>query len=236
MRLFRHVFHDRKTFGHSSSHHHIDRCPDCHNIKIQMRSAKFLRLCDNLAVFNIDVRTKSPKSFQMLIDRSASDIASSRQRNFRSFIFPEKSSQQIVRRSDLLNVIILYIKIADRTSVDLYCMTIDPLHHRADSLDRFQHHIHIIHIRKIIDLNSLIRHDCSRQNCKRRIFRAADLHFSDKRIPAFYDILFHITPLFRFYYHTCTFPYVFSISLFYLIFFIISFQSAVFILPHIRPF
>ena len=45
-----------------------------------------------------------------------------------------------------------------------------------------------------------------------------------------------ITPLFRFYYHTCTFPYVFSISLFYLIFFIISFQSAVFILPHIRLF
>ena len=78
--------------------------------------------------------------------------------------------------------------------------------------------------------------DCSRQNCKRRIFRAADLHFSDKRISAFYDILFHITPLFRFYYHTCTFPYVFSISLFYLIFFIISFQSAVFILPHIRLF
>ena len=26
------------------------------------------------------------------------------------------------------------------------------------------------------------------------------------------QILFHITPLFRFYYHTCTFPYVFSIS------------------------
>ena len=137
MRLFCHIFHDGKSFGHCRCHHHVDRSAYRNHIKIEMCSLQMLRFRNDLAVLDIYIGAKRPESFQMLVDRPAADIASARQSHFRSFILSEQRAQQIVGRSDLFNIVIFNIKIRDRTAVDLDGMSVQPLDHRSDAFDGF---------------------------------------------------------------------------------------------------
>ena len=90
MWLFRYVLHDRKTVSHSCCHHYVDRCTYSHNIEIKMCSLQLFRFSKNLTIFNLYICSKCTESFQMLIDRSASDIASSRKCYFCSLVFSKK--------------------------------------------------------------------------------------------------------------------------------------------------
>ena len=92
MRLFCHIFKNRHTLCHRSCHHHIDRSSYADNVKINMASHKSVRIGKNLSVLNLHFRSKGTESLQMLIDRSASDIAPARKCHFRVLILTEKGS------------------------------------------------------------------------------------------------------------------------------------------------
>ena len=57
-----------------------------------MASHKSVRIGKNLSVLNLHFRSKGTESLQMLIDRSASDIAPARKCHFRVLILTEKGS------------------------------------------------------------------------------------------------------------------------------------------------
>ena len=159
-----------------------------------MCSSQMLCFCHDLAVLNIHIRTQCAESLQMLIDRSASDIASARQSHFCSLVLSKHRTQKIVRCSDLLDIIIFYIKVCNCASVNLNCVSVNSLNHCSDSLNRFQQHIDIIYIRQIVNQNGLVCHDRCRENSQCRIFSSADFNFPYQRIAAFDNILLHIAP------------------------------------------
>ena len=82
VRLFRNIFQNGKSFCHSCCHHNIDGCSNTYNVKINMFSNKTVCFCNNLAMFDIYICTKCTESFEMLVNWSASDIASSWKCNF----------------------------------------------------------------------------------------------------------------------------------------------------------
>ena len=49
----------------------------------------------------------------MLINRAASDVAASRKRHLCSFVLAKQGPKQIIRRTNALDVLILYIKITN---------------------------------------------------------------------------------------------------------------------------
>ena len=121
------VLHNGLSLCHCRSHHHIDRCSDAHHIKINMLPYQTLCLCNNLTMLNFNFCTKRTESFQMLIDRSAADITSSRKCNFCMLIFSKQCSQQIVGSSDLLDIIIFNTEISDPSAIDSNRMTVHTL-------------------------------------------------------------------------------------------------------------
>ena len=128
----------------------------------------------------------------MLVDRTASDVASARQRNFRFFVFAKKSAQEIVGRTDFFNIFIINAQIPDGRCIDPHGMAVDAVHGGSDLCDCFQKYINITDIRQVFDQDRLIGHRCCRKNCKRRVFCSPDFHFAHKRISTSDDILFHI--------------------------------------------
>ena len=88
---------------------------------------KILSLGNNSTMTDINLRTKSTESLQMLIDRSAADIASARKRNFRMLVLAKQSTKKIIRSTDLLDIFIINTEIADGRTVDLYSRFIDTL-------------------------------------------------------------------------------------------------------------
>ena len=98
------IFEDGKLAGERVS---LLKPPSCagkfhwgnvrvNHIKENMAAMKIRCLCNNCAVKNIHLGTKGSESFQMLVDRTASNIASAWKRNFRSFIFAKQSTKKIV--------------------------------------------------------------------------------------------------------------------------------------------
>ena len=194
MRFFRNIFKNGKPLCHGCRHHNINGSAHTDNIKINVFSYQPCCLGDNLAVFNVHIRTKRAESFQMLVNGTASNVASSRKRHLCSFIFPKKSSQQIIRCSYLLNIVIFNIKTGYAPPVNLYGVAVHTVHRRSDPGNSIQQYINVIDIRKIVNHNCFITHNCSRKNSKGCIFCSAYLHFTDKRIAAFNNILFHTAP------------------------------------------
>ena len=191
MRLLGNILQNGQPLSHSSRHHHIDRCPDTYHIKINMLSNQTIRLCDNLAVFNLHVCTKGTESLQMLVYGPAPDITSARKGNLRPLIFAKKSAQQIIRRPDLLHIFIFDSEIGDSFSIDPHCMAIHTVDTCPNSHNCIQQHINIIDIRQIVNQDCLISHNSRRKNSQRRILGSANLDFSNERISAFDNILFH---------------------------------------------
>ena len=131
----------------------------------------------------------------MQIHRPGADIATTRKGHFRMFIFAKERTDQVVRSADLTDGVIVDADTAHRGAVDTYRVTILTIHHSTDPGDRLQHNADVAYVRKIVDDHRLIRHDRSRENSKRRILCAADLHLSHKRYAAFdYILLTHNPP------------------------------------------
>ena len=84
-----------------------------------MLSCQLLRFGDYCAVENINGRTKSPETFQMLVNGPASDIAASGKRNFRCLVFSKQCAQKIVGRSDLLDVFVFHADVGYGGTCDL---------------------------------------------------------------------------------------------------------------------
>ena len=125
----------------------------------------------------------------MLVDRSAADIASARQRHTGFPVLAEKSANQIIGRSDLSDIVIVYFVCTNTTAVNCNCMTILRIRitdFRTNGYNRIQENIDIIHIRQVPNCHSLITHDRCCQNTKGRILCSANLYFANQRIPAFY--------------------------------------------------
>ena len=59
----------------------------------------------NHAMRNLNRRAQCLEPFDMLVDRTAADIAAARQYNCSLFIFSEKSSQEVIGCSDFLDSI-----------------------------------------------------------------------------------------------------------------------------------
>ena len=77
MRLSRCIL-DRSTARcHRSCHHNVNCCTNRNHIKENVAAMKILSLGNNCAMTDINLRTKSTESLQMLVNWTASDIASS---------------------------------------------------------------------------------------------------------------------------------------------------------------
>ena len=140
---------------------------------------KFICFRNNSTVHNINICTKCSESLQMLVDRTASDVASTWKRYLCMFILTKKCSEQIIRCADLLDVIIFYIKIFNVASVDSDCVPVNTVNLGTNSTDCFQQNVDIVDIRKIIDHHGLICHNRSRKNCKCRVLCSPYFDLSD---------------------------------------------------------
>ena len=92
VRFFCNILHNGKSLCHCSCHHNINSCSNTDYIKVNVLSDQAVRFSKNLTIFNLYICSKCTESFQMLIDRSASDITSSRQCNFCMLILSKHSS------------------------------------------------------------------------------------------------------------------------------------------------
>ena len=90
------ILNNRAAWCQGCCHHNVNRRSNGNHIKENMAAMKICCLCNNCAVKNIHLGTKGSESFQMLVDWTASNIASAWKRNFRSFIFAKHSTKKIV--------------------------------------------------------------------------------------------------------------------------------------------
>ena len=138
MRLLGHVFQDRHSLCHGRRHHNIDGRAYAYYVKINMFSDQPVCLCHDLAMLDLHIRAHCAKSFDMLIDRTASDITSARKRNVCSLILAKQRSQKIIGSTDLFDIIVFNRNIMDILSIDLHRMSVYTVNHCADALDRIQ--------------------------------------------------------------------------------------------------
>ena len=87
MRLFRCILDDRLSLCHSCCHHDIDGGSYGNLIHINMGTTKAVCLRCYQTMVNVNLRTHGTESFQMQVDRTASDRTSARQCYFCIFIF-----------------------------------------------------------------------------------------------------------------------------------------------------
>ena len=130
MRLFRRIFKNCIALSQSCRHHHVDCRTNCHNIKINMRAAELLRLCDNHTIFNTDLCAKHLETFKMLVDWAAADITSARKGYFRTFVLSETGSQKIIGCSDFSYKAVIHAQSVECTRVNFYCIFIKALNPR----------------------------------------------------------------------------------------------------------
>ena len=80
----------------------------------------------------------------------------------------------------------------DKGGIDFHGMPVHTLHNYTNALHRLEQYIRIPDIGHIFNQNRFICHYRSCQYGKRCVLGTAYLHFTNKRIPAFNHILFHI--------------------------------------------
>ena len=191
MGFFCRIFNDGISLCHGSSHHNIDGRTYTDHVQENMRSMEFFCFRNNKSMFNTGCRTHSFKAFQMLIDRTASNVAASRKRDFCSLVFSKKCAKKIIRRTNFFHIFIFNNTVLYTGAIYRHGMTIQTLHMRTNVLHCLQKGINISNVRKIFNPNGFICHICSCKNGKRRILCAANLDFTIENISTFYNILFH---------------------------------------------
>ena len=73
----------------------------------------------------------------MLINGSASDVASSWERHLSTFVFSKHGSDKIVRSPNPSDIFIINRDFPDGFSINTDRMSVDPIHFRADFFNRF---------------------------------------------------------------------------------------------------
>ena len=157
MRLPRSILNDRTASRHRSSHHNINSSTNRNHIQENMAAMQILRLGNNSTMTDINIRTKSTETLQMLVDRPAADITSTRKRNLS--ILAKQSTKKIIRSTDLLDKLIIHAEIADSRTVDLYSRLINTLNLSPDLGDRLKQNIDVPNIWQILDQYSFISHN-----------------------------------------------------------------------------
>ena len=160
-------------------HHNINCCTYRNNIKENMASMKFICFRNDRTMHNINIRAKCSESLQMLVDRAASNVTSTRKWYFCMFVFTKKCSQQIVGSSDLLDILIINTYISNCRSVNLYSRFINTVYLCSNTSDCFKQYIDIPYIRQILYQNRLISHYGCCKNRKCRILGTGNLHLTD---------------------------------------------------------
>ena len=133
MRLLRNILHDGQPFRHRRRHHDIDCRAYTDYIEINMLADKPVRLCYDLPMPDLYIRSKGTKSLEMLVYGPAPDIAPARKSHLGVLILSKQCAQEIVRRSDLLDIIVLYIKTADILPVNLHRVPVNSMDIRPNS-------------------------------------------------------------------------------------------------------
>ena len=194
VRLPRRVLNDGVASGKSRCHHDIDGGSDRNHIHKNMRAVKILCLRNDNTMPDLHAGTQRTESLQMLIDRAASDIAASRKRNLRMLVLPEKRSQKIIRRSNLLDIFIIHTDRTNGIPADSHRVAVKAVNGRANNGNCVKQYINITYVRHILNGNRIICHYCSCKYSKRSIFGSSNLYFSDKRIASLDYILIHSPP------------------------------------------
>ena len=119
---------------------------------------------DHCAAFNLYIRSQRAETFNMLVDGTASNVASAWKRYLSALIFSQQGADKIIRCADTADIFIINRHFFNAAAVDLYCMAVYTIYSRTDLLNCFQHYINISYVRKVIDQYILIRHDRGSQN------------------------------------------------------------------------
>jgi len=101
-----------------------------------MASYKLFRISQNLAMLDLHLCAERAESFQMLINRPASNVASARKRYFRVLIFTKQRAQKIIGCPDFLDIVIINTEIMHRATADFHRVAVDPLNPGSDSFHR----------------------------------------------------------------------------------------------------
>ena len=144
-----------------------------------MAAAKMLRMGLDQTMLDLHIRTQGAESLDVLVDGTTADITSAGKCHFCMLVFAKQSSDQIIGRSDLLDIFIFYYKFTDIGCVESHLMTIGTLYDHPNVLHSAQKYVRVSYIRHIFYINSLIRHYGSSKNRKCRIFSTSYFHFSD---------------------------------------------------------
>ena len=149
-----------------------------------MASDEFIRFGNNHAVLNADIRSKSTKPFDMLINRTKSDIAALWKGDGRMMILSEKCSDQIIRAADLFHRFVDNRDIVNLGTVDFECVPVGFSYNGTDTPDRTQDSAYVADIRHILNDGCFICHDGRGKNRKRSILCSRNSYFSDQGITA----------------------------------------------------
>ena len=93
MRFLGSILNNGTTLCHAGCKHNIDRRTDRNNIQINMVTDQRIGKGIDHTILDVDRGSQCTESLQMLVDRTASDIASARKGYLCLFIFAKKSSQ-----------------------------------------------------------------------------------------------------------------------------------------------
>ena len=151
MRLSGRIFDNRASRSHRCCHHNVDGCANRHNIQENMASVKIFRTCHNRPMKNLYICSQSPEALQMLVNGTASDIASARKRHLRMFIFSKQRAQKIIGCADFFNVFIINADIGNGRTINLYCRSVDSFYLGSDPGNCFQQNIDVSYVRQIFD-------------------------------------------------------------------------------------
>ena len=164
MRLFCRILQNSLAFCHSCCHHNVDSRTYRNHIQIDMACYQINGMGDHCAAFNLYIRSQRAETFNMLVDGTASNVASAWKRYLSALIFSQQGADKIIRCADTADIFIINGHFFNTAAVDFYCMTVNTIYSCTDLLDSFQHYIDISYIWKVIDQYIIIRHDRGGKN------------------------------------------------------------------------
>ena len=144
-----------------------------------MAAAKMLRMGLDQSMLDLHLRTQGTESLDVLVNGTTADITAAGKCHLRMLIFSQKSTDQIIGSSDLLDIFIFYYQFTDIGCVESHLMAIGALYDHTNVLHSAQKYVRVSYIRHIFYINSLIRHYGSSKNRKCRILSTSYFYFSD---------------------------------------------------------
>ena len=197
MRFLGRVLNDGHALCHGRCHHDVDGCADRNHIQINVRAHQVNGMGMDSSALNLNLGSQSAEAFQMLVNRSAANIAAARKRYLRTLIFAKQRANKIIGSTNAADVFIIYCDLANGRTVNLYGMTVHAVHPCANFLDCLQKDVDITHVWKIFNDHIVICHNGSGQNAERGVLCSTDHNIPNQRTAAFHNILIHYTPLYQ---------------------------------------